>query len=376
MKAYLPNYLKEKNRKLVFDLFREKRALTCPEIVDQLGMSFPTAIKSVNRLLELGMVQEAEEKQPSAGAGRRGRKLLFRPESFLAGAVMFEGRYASIGLVDMDGNVSVRKSVALPPLSPKADLQEAADTLRGMLAGVPAKKILGIGIGFPALIDPETSEILRLDSAEIRRPVPFCERFPCFRIGKNLSIYLDNDVNTACAGEAFLRGNAQACGDLFYLSLGTGLGGAIRMDGRIRRGNGFRAGEIGGLLRAAGENRTERLEQEVNLSAIASRFHINLGEGETPSPETCHSICAYLAPRLGLLLYNLSCVLDISRYVLAGIIPKALGEEIFREIRAELGRIPTAGPAPTVEPSVSEDAGLVGAAMQVFERRVADLVRG
>ena len=372
MKTYLPNYLKD--RKLVFDLFREKRELTRSETADQLEMSFPTTIKSVNRLLELGIIKEIEEKQPSTGAGRRGHKLRFCPESFLAAGVTFEGRYAGIGLVDLDGNVLSRQSIMLAPISPETDLREAAEALRSTLASVPSDRILGIGLGFPAVIDPNTAEIIHLDSMNIHKPVPFTEQFPCFRMMEGYPIYLDNDVNIACAGEAFLRGKIKECRDLVYLSLGTGCGSAILMDGNLWRGNHFRSGEIGGFRLKTDEKSATGFEDRVNLHAISKKFHINLGEDPSPSPDICREICAYLAPYLGLLLYDLSSVLDIDRYVLSGVIPKSLGDGIFREVRHALDRTLPAGQSLTVEPSVSENAGIVGAAMQVFDYRMEELL--
>ena len=377
VKPYLPNYLKGKNRKLVFDLFREKRELSRRDAADKIGISFPTTIKSVNRLLELGILTELEEAQPSAGAGRKGRLLRFQPETLLAVGMVFEGRYANIGLVDLDGNVLSRESIELPPVASGTDMTEAAESIRRLTAPVPPDRLLGVGIGFPAAVNPDTAEIVRLSSRNIRKAVPFAGLFPDFCAAAGYPLFLDNDVNMACAGEAFLREKSGACRDLVYLSIGTGCGSAILIDGRLWRGNHYKSGEVGGFLFTAEKLRGNSgldFENAVNLKAISDRFHVDLRQNSSPPPELCREISAYLAPHLSLLLYDLSNILDIDRYVLSGIVPETLEDTLFPAVRRQLdGALPDAEKL-RVEPSVSENAGIVGAAVQVFDRRIEELL--
>lgn len=377
MKPYLPNYLKVKNRKLVFDLFRDKRELSRTDAATRIGMSFPTAIKSVNRLLELGIIKEMEETQPSSGAGRKGRMLRFCPETLLAVGVAFEGRYANVGLVDLDGNVLNQLSIELPPISRATDLHEVSDSIRQITASLPSDRVLGIGIGFPSAVNPNTAEILRLSSMNIREAVPFSELFPRFCASADFPLFWDNDVNMACEGEAFLRGKTKECRDLVYLSLGTGCGSAILIDGRLWRGNHFKSGEVGGFLLSSERlhgNSGADFENTVNLHAISNRFHIDLRQNTKLAPELRREICDYLAPHLSLLLYDLSNVLDIDRYILSGIIPEVLGNELFQSIQQQLDDAMTAAEKLKVEPSVSGNAGIVGAAVQVFDRRIENLL--
>ena len=51
MEPYLPNYLKGKNRRLVFDLLRERGQMSRAEITRDTGKSFPTAMKVVDAFL-------------------------------------------------------------------------------------------------------------------------------------------------------------------------------------------------------------------------------------------------------------------------------------------------------------------------------------
>ena len=66
MEPYLPNYLKGKNRRLVFDLLRERGQMSRAEITRDTGMSFPTAMKVVDAFLEKGLLVELDETGPAA----------------------------------------------------------------------------------------------------------------------------------------------------------------------------------------------------------------------------------------------------------------------------------------------------------------------
>ena len=80
------------------------------------------------------------------------------------------------------------------------------------------------------------------------RPTSFAQVFPAFWREVELPVYLENDANLACEGEAFLRRGAGGAANMLYLSIGSGCGGAVRLDGKLRRGARCRAGEVGAML--------------------------------------------------------------------------------------------------------------------------------
>ncbi len=58
---------------------------------------------------------------------------------------------------------------------------------------------------------------------------------------------VENDVNSAAVGEAIF-GAAKGCSDFICLTYGTGIGGAIYLDGKLFTGNSFSAGEFGHIV--------------------------------------------------------------------------------------------------------------------------------
>ena len=78
---YMPNYLKAKNRMMIFELLRKQQISSRAELVRLTGISFPTILKIVDSLLEHRIIIELDQLEPRRGAGRRGHRagqLLFR----------------------------------------------------------------------------------------------------------------------------------------------------------------------------------------------------------------------------------------------------------------------------------------------------------
>ncbi|MBU9722350.1 MULTISPECIES: ROK family protein [Bacillaceae] len=61
-----------------------------------------------------------------------------------------------------------------------------------------------------------------------------------------LSVRAENDVNCAAIGESW-KGNAQGLSDFLCVTIGTGIGGALYLNGSLYRGSSYAAGEIGHL---------------------------------------------------------------------------------------------------------------------------------
>jgi glucokinase len=100
-----------------------------------------------------------------------------------------------------------------------------------------------VGIGFPGLVDARRGvarSSVMLDGwygVPLGKGVADVLRVPCF---------VDNDVNTAALAELAARGGGPR-GAMVFVAVGTGIGGAIAIDGRLFRGASGTAGEIGNM---------------------------------------------------------------------------------------------------------------------------------
>lgn len=79
-----------------------------------------------------------------------------------------------------------------------------------------------------------------------------------------LPIELENDANCATLAEKW-KGNAQECNSFICVTIGTGIGGGIFLDGKLRRGKKGMAGEVGLMIM----NSTQSLDTLVEMSTFS-----------------------------------------------------------------------------------------------------------
>ncbi|MBR3841415.1 MAG: ROK family protein [Erysipelotrichales bacterium] len=127
--------------------------------------------------------------------------------------------------------------------------------------------IEGIGIGFPGPID--TINNVPMMSTNI----PGLDHYP---IGKKLEeafgvpVYLDNDANVAGLAEA-LVGSGKGLPSIFYVTISTGIGGVLVVDGKCVSGKHGYAGEIANII-------IDRNREKIN--------HLNIGAVENEASGT------------------------------------------------------------------------------------------
>ncbi len=128
------------------------------------------------------------------------------------------------------------------------DRTDKASVLEKMVAEVQealevAPDAEAVGFGIPSLIDRERavsmwSNHLPLDDVRFRDLMSE-------RLG--LPVYIENDANAALMAER-AHGAARGCADALLLTLGTGVGGALALGGRMHRGATGSAGELGHVV--------------------------------------------------------------------------------------------------------------------------------
>ena len=88
-----------------------------------------------------------------------------------------------------------------------------------------------------------------------------------------LKIYVENDANAAAYGE-YLFGAGRGSKNLFYVTLGTGIGGAFILDGKLWRGASGFAGEFGYIAVNSDGMRLEEVASSANIiRRTKMRFH-------------------------------------------------------------------------------------------------------
>lgn len=154
------------------------------------------------------------------------------------------GTNVKIGIVGLDGRVYKKKIFSTKKVPQKdklislliAHIKEVIEEF-----SLRKKDILGIGIGTPGLIDSKRGIIHYLVNIKGFKEVPLK------RIIENrlkIPTFLDNDVNIMCLGELYY-GRGKGVKNMVCITLGTGVGGGIVIDGALYRGSTLSAGEVG-----------------------------------------------------------------------------------------------------------------------------------
>jgi glucokinase len=154
------------------------------------------------------------------------------------------GTRIAAGLVERKGRI-VRESKRLTPkeTGPFAIVDAVVEAIGEITQGVHSAEIAGIGIGLPAQID------------FTKQTVEFCTNLPLAGVDMRglvmtrtkQSVTIDNDGNMAALGESRF-GAAKGVKDFVMVTLGTGVGGGLFVDGHLYRGSRGFGGEIGHIV--------------------------------------------------------------------------------------------------------------------------------
>jgi len=149
------------------------------------------------------------------------------------------GTNVKMGLVDSSGKVV--KDLVLPSPSREEPLSMVACLKQGCEALSRGRKVAGLGIGIAGVIDFEKGLVHTSPNLPRWKEVPLQRMV---EMSLRLRTRVDNDANVVVLGE-LMAGAAKGARQAAGLTLGTGVGGAIVMDGKLFRGAWGGAGEIG-----------------------------------------------------------------------------------------------------------------------------------
>lgn len=163
----------------------------------------------------------------------------------------------------VEGGEGIRKAIvaAVPELLSKA--------------GVDRSRIRGVGVGFGGPTDDDTQTVIKSHHIEGWTGFPLAAWLTDLL---GLPTVICNDADVACLAEA-LHGAGQGLSPVFYITVGTGIGGGLVIDGEIYRGVGKGACEIGhlvvrseGILEsfAAGWGIEARMKRDPRVSAFVT----------------------------------------------------------------------------------------------------------
>ena len=156
------------------------------------------------------------------------------------------GTNIAVGVIDESYNIIGRGKVKTRAPRPAEaifdSIKEAVD-MAVVNAGINYDEIISVGIGTPGSVNKETGAIEFSNNLKFHN-VP-AKAMLEERLKK--PVYLENDANAAALGEA-VAGCGHGVKDFVAVTLGTGVGSGIIIDGKIYRGSNFCGGEMGHMV--------------------------------------------------------------------------------------------------------------------------------
>ncbi|MFF6792901.1 ROK family protein [Streptomyces filamentosus] len=338
--AASPSTARALNDRLALRLLLDRGPLTAAQLKTLTGLSRPTVADLVERLSGSGLVHVVGE----AGAERRGpnAKLygLVADRAHLA-ALDVRTRSVTVAVTDLLGTPLARASL---PVDGDTGTGPAVDAAVALLertaADAGVERLHSVAVGAPGLIDPATGELrdsTGLPAWHRRLAGVLQERLPAH-------VLLENETNLAAVAE-LREGAARDREDFVLLWLGQGVGAAVVLGGRLRRGASGGAGEIGflpvpgtsGLPSATGcEGGFHELACLAAVEALAAGHGLDpagaLASGHGPFLDA-------LARRLAVGAAAVAAVLDPGCVVLAGETGHQGGPELAARVEAELAAL-------------------------------------
>ncbi|MGD9628437.1 MAG: ROK family protein [Pyrinomonadaceae bacterium] len=153
------------------------------------------------------------------------------------------GTNLRMAAVDREGNVVFRNRMSTPSHGRLEDIISAIysviDESKRELEG--QYEFAAFGAAVPAIVNSQEGKILRSPNLPELNNFDFAKRFYS---DLGIPVVLENDANAAAVGENW-KGASQGVRNSIHVTLGTGVGGGIIIDGTLLRGVDGTAGEIG-----------------------------------------------------------------------------------------------------------------------------------
>jgi glucokinase len=241
-------------------------------------------------------------------------------------------------------------------------------------------RLAAAGVGFPGVIDTARGEVVAAPPQ-----IPQAEGLPLARLLEDalgVRAVAENDANCAAWGEA-TAGAGQGCASVLTVTIGTGLGGGLVLDGHLLRGAFGTGGEIGHMIyepagRACPFNGRGCLELYASATALRriyrswggrERSAHQIAEQAREGEGRAEAALREMAEHLGCGLASAANLVGFERIVVGGGVAAA-GGVLFEPLRAAFRAraLPILAARCEIVPAkLGNQAGLVGAALLGFQ---------
>jgi len=301
------------------------------------------------------------------------------------------GTFIKFGLVSSDGQIVEEHQI---PTQIQDDIPQVLDRIAEQVRVFQKSHVIqGIGIGVAGLVNPENGVLFEAPNLQGWINVPVADELQK-RTG--FSIAVENDANVAALGE-YAYGAGKGHPNMMMVTLGTGVGGGLILNGKLYQGAGGTAGEFGhmslqkdgpvcgcgrrgcveafvgtkGILNRVQEKLERGLTSTLNKIDSSALTPKDISEAALKGDDVAVSVFREVGEYLGMGFGNVANLLNLSRIVVGGGVAQA-GDLILESARSRMKEVAmtTSGKMIDVVPAIlGNKAGILGAARLVMEGR-------
>ena len=313
--------MKTYNETLVYNYIRLNGAVSRADIARETKMSATSVTRIVGNLINSGLIMEVGT--VSGMVGRKPTMLQIIPTGALAIAGSVDYGRVETGLVNIVGEISHRQVKTTVAGMTKEDIirtiKEQIVNILQSLCPDQLKSVVSIGICVPGIVDVDTGEAT---SPQLGwNLVPIKSMCDCF----NFDVIVENNVK-GCVLAEHMFGSARNENDLVVITIGTGIGAAVMLNGTVFRGKHNVAGEIGHMIIEPGGllcdcGRRGCLQSTLCMSGLLRKTGMRYEEivkKASAGDANCLDILQDTADKLSCWIANVTNIYDLESIVLYG----------------------------------------------------------
>ena len=379
-----PSLLRAINARTILEQIQRYGPVSRAQVARDIGLSKPTVSLGLTALLDAGLVREV-----GRSSGRPGPSAVLYELNPMAGWVVgvdVGRRRVRAALADITGDVVARRDEPAHASSARTLIGQVGAIAHGLAAeaGIGWDEVHHVTVGSPGVFEPVRGAVILAPNLPGWGRQGLLKRLRG-ELGDHIGV--ENDVNLAAEGQRW-RGLARDVRNFGFLSVGTGVGMGLVLDGRLYRGASGSAGEVGYLPIGADPydrqvRRRGAFEEAVNGAAVVR----GAAEAGLASSRTAKKVFAQArkgdplarrvveaeAARIALGLAVVLAVVDLELVILGGGVG-GNADLLLAPVERELRALSPIRPRLAVS-ALGEDAVLQGAlatALAVARQRLFD----
>jgi predicted NBD/HSP70 family sugar kinase len=231
------------NQGSIFKIIQRRGPITRKQLAESTSYSAATITNHVKKLIEEEYVIETEK--GTSNGGRKPVYIKVNPKKGYMLALNIGVNHSQLYLFDIAFEVLAGKNIDIEHQEDaEFNLLQIKDQIENLLdeQQIKEEKILGLGVGVPALIDREKNSLEfapNLGWHDLEIPKFYAQYF-------DFPVLLENEAKAAVIGEKeFVYPDIE---NLVFVSINEGIGCGILLDGKLYTGASGNAGEFGHLI--------------------------------------------------------------------------------------------------------------------------------